>query len=210
MLRIKNFTKQYNGITALQISELEIPGGIHWVKGKNGAGKSTLFRSLAGILPFEGEVWLDDTYEINRDKTAYRLRVNQADAEPVFPPFLHAAEMIDFIAKAKKASQGQVDELKDLLVIRSFENRSIQTYSSGMLKKVSLVMAFLGQPRWIFLDEPLITLDAEATGHLLGLITRSAKSGVNFLISSHEESLEKKIPVDSQYLIENQTLRLCQ
>jgi ABC-2 type transport system ATP-binding protein len=208
MLRIKDFKKKYQGNLALEIPELEIPPGIHWVQGKNGSGKSTLFRALSGIIPSEGEIWLNDTFEINRDKMEFRLRVNYGEAEPNYPPFLNGAELIDFVARAKKASPEQVLKLGKTFGTLDFEQKSFQTYSSGMLKKTSLVLAFLGNPVWIFLDEPLITLDKETVGKLTDLIAKLNEQGTHFLLSSHEESALEKLHVTHRYLVENQKVKL--
>ena len=59
MLQITDFKKSYHGIPALEIPYLLIPKGIHWIKGSNGAGKTTLFRSIAGMIPFKGQILLE-------------------------------------------------------------------------------------------------------------------------------------------------------
>ena len=56
-----------------------------------------------------------------------------------------------------------------------------------MIKKLSLVLAFMGNPRLILLDEPLITLDKDAAGSILDLIKEYALSGVSVIITSHQE-----------------------
>jgi ABC-2 type transport system ATP-binding protein len=60
MLHIRNFQKQYNQHLILKFDDLKLSNGVYWFKGENGSGKSTLFKSLAGLLPFDGDVTLDN------------------------------------------------------------------------------------------------------------------------------------------------------
>jgi ABC-2 type transport system ATP-binding protein len=75
-------------------------------------------------------------------------------------------------------------------------------YSSGMLKKLSLILAFAGNPKWILLDEPLITLDAEAVQVILQLIEQTYKSGVSFLLTSHQDVAfpNHNLPLQTLYI----------
>ena len=205
MLRIIEFKKYYGDQLALQIPDLLVPEGIHWFKGGNGAGKSTLFKSLAGIIPFQGEVFLHNI-NLRKDAVAYRMKVNYAEAEPIFPPFLNGQDLIRFVREAKKAPEGQEESLVQQLKMESYIGNNISTYSSGMLKKVSLVMAFLGNPHLIILDEPLITIDKEAAAAILQLIQEYAKRGTSFLLSSHQDFEVGTFPIDATFLLQDKTV----
>ncbi len=52
---------------------------------------------------------LDDAYEINRNPVAYRMRVNYAEAEPLYPDFLTPRDLASFVGRAKQAPAGQTD-----------------------------------------------------------------------------------------------------
>lgn len=206
MLAIYNFRKAYASRTILAIPQLDLNPGIHWIQGSNGSGKTTFFKSVAGMLPFEGKIVLDGQFDCNRQPVPYRLRVNYGEAEPVFPEFLTAHELIQWVATAKRASQTQVNELIDAFAIREFMKTPVGTYSSGMLKKTSLVLAFLGQPRLILLDEPLITLDVAATQLVARLIRTLNGQGVSFLLSSHQDFSLTELPIASVWQVSQQTL----
>lgn len=205
MLHLHNFQKSYGERPILTIPDWQLPSGIHWLKGPNGAGKTTLFRSIAGILPHEGSVRLDEL-DSRRDVVGYRLRVNYAEAEPTFPPFLTAHELIQWIAGAKRAPTGQAARLVDAFGIGTYQHTPVGTYSSGMLKKTSLIMAFLGQPKLVLLDEPLVTLDIAATRTVAELINNARQQGINFLLSSHQAMETAQLPIDSVWQVANQTV----
>ena len=188
LLSVSNLTKAYNGVTVLTVTDLHLPPGIHYFRGGNGSGKTTFFRTVAGLLPAEGEILLENQYEINRDPVAYRMRVNYAEAEPVYPAFLTARDLTGFVGKAKHAPAGQVDELANLLGVDAFWTKPTGQFSSGMLKKLSLLLALLGTPQLVLLDEPLSTLDVATAARLFDYIGQlRAERGVSFLLTSHQD-----------------------
>ncbi len=165
---------------------MELDGQFYWLKGENGSGKSTLFRSMAGLIPFTGEIEVAGR-AIHKDRIGYRMIVNYAEAEPVYPTFLTGRELVNFYATTKKADPQQVEELIVALGIGAYVGNKTGTYSSGMLKKLSLVLAFIGNPRLILLDEPLITLDQASVTNLMDMIEQAITKGITIIITSHQQ-----------------------
>ncbi|KYG82543.1 hypothetical protein AWN68_14930 [Roseivirga echinicomitans] len=205
MLSLHNFQKSFGKQLILEIPELTFERGIHWIKGRNGSGKSTLFNCLAGLSPYQGEISLG---EINLKKSpqAYKLKVNYSQSEPLFPEFLSGNDLINFFAKLKKAPAGQSKFLIQQLSVDAYADQPCGTYSSGMTKKLSIVLAFLGEPEWIILDEPLITLDVEAQQLVSKMIVESREKGVSFLFSTHQDFDNSLIKASHTYKVENRLL----
>ncbi|CAM3648178.1 ABC transporter ATP-binding protein [Mucilaginibacter galii] len=205
MLHIVNFKKSYGNQPALSIPDFAIHAGIYWIKGVNGSGKSTLLKSIAGILAFNGDILLNDV-SIKKKPVEYRKLVNFAEAEPLFPEFLTGRELIDLFATAKDAPAGQELPYLESMGMAGYVHKPVGTYSSGMLKKISLLLAFLGKPQFILLDEPLITIDTAALEVLYGWITEHRQQyGTSFLLSSHQV-LNADIMPARILQIENQTI----
>ncbi|MFD1255566.1 ATP-binding cassette domain-containing protein [Mucilaginibacter terrae] len=205
MLRFANFQKSYGNYPALSIPDFAIDAGIYWIKGVNGSGKSTLLKSIAGILAFNGDILLNDI-SIKKQPVEYRKLVNFAEAEPLFPEFLTGRELIDLFASAKNATAGQEQPYLESMGMGGYIHKPVGTYSSGMLKKLSLLLAFLGKPKFILLDEPLITIDTAALTVLYQWIaSHHQQYGTSFLLSSHQ--ILDSIALPAQVLqIENQSL----
>lgn len=208
-IALTNFQKDYNGVSVLAIESLRIDDGVYWLKGGNGSGKSTFLKTIAGILHFDGNIILNNQYDIRRSARAYRRLVNFAEAEPVFPEFLTGMELVRLFAEAKGAADGMELVYLESMKMLSYIDQPVGTYSSGMIKKLSLVLAFLGTPELILLDEPMITLDADALDVLAEWINvRHQKDNVSFLLASHQPFSERLRPLICEMEIVDKQVRI--
>jgi len=208
MLHLSQFEKTYFGHQVLKIANIKLPEGVFWIKGNNGSGKSTLLKAIAGILSFKGDIAIG-TINLKNHGVAYRKLVNFAAAEPLFPEFLTGAEMISLFAEAKDANTGQAEVLLNEIGMKDYIHNPLSSYSSGMLKKLSLVLAFLGKPKLILLDEPLNALDAQSLEVLYRWINEKyAQEQISFLLSSHQPLDELKLSGLKQISIEDKKLTL--
>jgi ABC-2 type transport system ATP-binding protein len=208
-LLLTNITKYYGSYLALQIPSFNISYGIHWLRGANGSGKTTLLKILAGLLPFEGDIVIQDGISIKKNPIPYRRFVNYAEAEPLYPSFLTGTDLLKLFVKTKGAEMQQADELIELLNVRSFVDHPVGTYSSGMMKKLSLILAFIGNAKIILLDEPLVTIDDASVEVIYRLIEKyHREKGVTFLLTSHQHFDEMKLRFASKLLVKDQMITL--
>jgi ABC-2 type transport system ATP-binding protein len=200
MLELVNYQKSFGSREVLNIPYLKLQKGTYWLKGENGVGKSTLLKSIAGISGFKGSILLNGC-DSAKSPVQYRKAVNYGEAEPLFPDFLTGSDLVQLFSETKLADPDKTQNLLQQLRI-DYLGDPVSTYSSGMLKKLSLVLAFLGQPELIILDEPLITLDTESIKTVLSWINESQNT--TFLITSHQEIPESICT--SQLLINEKTV----
>ncbi len=204
MLQLTHLKKAYGSRVILEIPQLSIPDGVYWIKGNNGSGKTTLMKIIAGINPFEGSVLLN-SIDLIKNPMTYRHQVSFAEAEPVFPGFVTGWDLIRFVQKTRQAKVESIKSLLDYFGIQSFLGYPVGTYSSGMTKKLSLLLAFIGDTKLILLDEPLITLEDSFLPTLFSLIKERQISGTSFLLSSHQPFQEDQFKPDGKIVVENQT-----
>jgi len=207
LLSFHKMRKRYGKRVILEIDDLAIPSGVHMLLGANGSGKTTLLRSLAGIIPFEGDMVLEGKVSLQTDKRQHRLQVSYAEAEPVLPDFLPGMQLVEVFSRLKKAPQGQLETLCQQLQIGDYLPQKIGSYSTGMKKKLALLLAFLGDPRLILLDEPFNGLDPHAQTALVELIAQQRKAGRHFLLATHHPPAAwQQLTLDGYWHINTPTL----
>jgi ABC-2 type transport system ATP-binding protein len=206
MLQLTAIQKSFGSHHVFSIDELRLTSGIYWLKGANGSGKSTLMKLIAGLLPFKGEIILNETISIHKQPAGYRSLVNHSAAEPVYPSFLTGNELVEFIRSIKKGTTQQIEEVKEILAIDNYLANPTGSYSSGMLKKLSLLTAFMGKPVWILLDEPFTTLDHASQSALCKLIRQKHGQGISFIITSHHDIETSDIHFDKIFTLKDKRL----
>lgn len=198
MLQFRRLKKVYHSRTILDIPELQLQRGLYWIKGANGSGKTTLLKMVAGIIPFEGDILWQQT-SLHGQPVQYRRQVSWAEAEPQYPSFLTGIQLLKLYLNIRRLPWSQADPLLTALDMQSWIHLPVGTYSAGMTKKLSLVLALCGNTPVMVLDEPLITLDVVSVKVLCQWICRmQQEAGTLFLMSSHQqldESVELPVTV---------------
>lgn len=189
MLEIENFKKSFGTKPLLDIPQLILHQKIYWIKGENGTGKTTLLKCLAGLSSFYGNITLDQI-SLKKQPRKYLQKVNFSQTEPTFPDFLTGMQLITFFIKAKQGSFEQISKLLDDFQMKAYiDAQPLATYSSGMLKKLSLILAFLGNPTVVLLDEPYISLDLQAIDNLNKYLENILANKTTVLLTTHLDSL---------------------
>lgn len=208
MLELRDIEKSYHSRRVLQKTSIRLEEGMYWVKGHNGSGKTTLLKMIAGLLPFEGDI-VHNKISQKKCPVSYRQHVSWAEAEPLYPDFISGRDLVLLYRDIRKADQSQIDQLLELFDLRGYIDDTIRTYSAGMTKKLSLVLAFMGNCSLCVLDEPLITLDNNAFEAVCTYITETHKNkGTMFLLSSHQEANTGLMQSGKEIMISNQSISL--
>lgn len=207
MIELKSLQKKFGDNVVLDIPSFKLTEGIYWIKGINGSGKTTLLKILLGTIPFKGDVLINNISQKNKP-VDYRRLISYAEAEPLYPGFLKGQEILDLYTSVKKEKEETIKELLELLQVHYYIKTATGTYSSGMLKKLSLILAFVGKPKVILLDEPLVTLDAASIPRVYNLIKEyHEKFGTTFLLTSHQDFIDTESFINNKLLVENKTIQ---
>jgi multiple sugar transport system ATP-binding protein len=164
-LRVKDLTKRYGNVTALEKFSLEISSGEFMVLlGPSGCGKTTVIRCIAGLTnPTDGEIYIGN--ELVND-----LPPKDRDVAMVFQnyslyPHMNVYDNIAFPLKMRKTERHEIDErvmnIAELLNIGHLLNRKPREISGGQMQRVALGRALVRKPRIFLMDEPLSNLDAK-------------------------------------------------
>lgn len=179
MLECINLTKIYNKKAVVNGLSFKVnKGEIFAFLGSNGAGKTTTIKMILGLVGIDkGEV------KLSRD-----VSIGCSPETPYFPPFLTGYEVLDYYAGVQKISKKErKQEIVRLLETVGLENNKtrVKNYSKGMLQRLALAQALLGNPDLLILDEPTAGLDAIGRVEIMQLIQILKKSGKTIIINSH-------------------------
>lgn len=205
MLHLSGVQKKYSQRIILDIPDLKIDSGIHWLKGSNGSGKSTFLKMVSGIIPFDGNIELENT-SLKKHGVEYRRLVSYAEAEPLYPDFLTGEDLIHFYNSVRKSHPRDSNSSIEKFGIGGYYKNPIGTYSSGMVKKLSLVLAFIGKTKLILLDEPFVTLDVATVQVLIENIKELHQQGCDFIFTSHQSPEMEALPLSSEMIAKNNTV----
>lgn len=154
MLEIKKLEKKYGNKVILSDITINFGQGIYGVLGENGAGKTTLFRCITNLIrDYNGEV------SIPKGTTLSYLP--QSFGMPEELSAIEAMEYISFLRDKKKADIGEINYLLKLLNLEEQQEKKIRQLSGGMLRRLGIAQAFLGERDIVILDEPTAGLDPE-------------------------------------------------
>jgi len=191
MLKITGLTKTYtSGIQALSGVDLEILPGVFGLLGPNGAGKTTLMKILATLLePDSGAAEMNGIDLIN-DKHGTRRILGYLPQEFGFYPTFTAEQMLDYFAKLKGVMDGKkrarlVDALLDRVNLSTSRKQRLGGFSGGMLQRLGIAQALIGEPQLIIVDEPTAGLDPEERNRFHNLLSETASEHAVVILSTH-------------------------
>lgn len=185
---VKKYKKKREFI-ALNGLDMEIRrGDIYGFVGENGAGKSTLLRILAGrVRQTSGNIALFG--ESSEKKLCQKRRhINGIIEAPAFYPDLTAWDNLEICRLQRGiADQGCIHKVLKLVGLEGEDIDSTKTrkFSLGMKQRLGIAMVLLGEPQFLFFDEPLNGLDPVGIQEFHTLIRAMNKNGITILISSH-------------------------
>jgi ABC-type multidrug transport system ATPase subunit len=191
MLNIKDLTKTYSsGIQALKRVSLEVPAGMFGLLGPNGAGKTTLMKILAMLLEPDSGTANFDGLDLIRNPHATRTMLGYLPQDFGMYPTLTAAQMLDYFAKLKgitdkKGRRSLVDALLERVNLSDERDRRLGGFSGGMLQRVGIAQALIGNPKLLVVDEPTAGLDPEERARLHNLLAENAGENSVVLLSTH-------------------------
>jgi ABC-2 type transport system ATP-binding protein len=184
-IAVRGLTKRYGRVVAVDDLTFNLESGrVTGFVGRNGAGKTTTLRMLLGLTrPTHGTSTVaGQPYRDVRDP----LRHVGALIDPnSFHPGRTGRNGLRAIARTARISDTRVDEVIDLVDLRSAARRRVGGYSLGMRQRLALAAALLGDPATLILDEPANGLDPDGVRWLRSLIRGLGAQGRSVLVSSH-------------------------
>lgn len=188
IIELKNIAKSFGKQNVLKNINLNVQQGqIVGLIGPSGSGKSTIIKIALGM-----EVADKGTAEIFEAKMPNRKLLSKigymAQTDALYMT-LTGFENLKFYAKMKgiKSSelQLQIDHVAEIVDLKDALNKRVEGYSGGMMRRLSLGIALLDNPKLLILDEPTVGIDPALRRKIWRELKRIKNSGQSILITTH-------------------------
>lgn len=183
VLQVKNLSKTYGRIQALQDVSFEVPKGtVFGILGPNGSGKTTLLgivmdvlRSTSGKYLWNGQAGSDEQ----------RKQMGTLLETPNFYHYLSGETNLKIAAEIKGRGKANIDAA--LKTVNLYERRKskFNSYSLGMKQRLAIASTLLGDPEVLVFDEPTNGLDPAGIAEIRELIQKLNREGKTIIMASH-------------------------
>jgi ABC-2 type transport system ATP-binding protein len=188
MISLESVTKKYGSLTAVDSVSYSVKQGEAFaLLGPNGAGKTTIVRMLMGFSrPSSGSVSIDG--KSSRDPAA-RTRVGYLAEQHKIPGILSGFEYLtrqaELAGVAAADIKREIGTVLETVGMAGKERQKAATYSKGMIQRIGLAGAIIGNPKLLILDEPVTGLDPIGMREFRLIIESLRQKGITIVLNSH-------------------------
>ena len=193
-IEVRGLTKTYHSdfwkkpVTALRGLDLDVHRGeIFGFIGPNGAGKTTTIKVLVGLhRPSAGTALVLGQPVA---KPLSRARLGFLPERPYFYQHLTPRELLtfygDLLDVPRKVLKTRLEALLERVDMHRVADEPLSSFSKGMLQRVGLAQALLGDPEVVILDEPMSGLDPMGRALVRDVLLEERDRGRTLFFSSH-------------------------
>ena len=215
MLHIENLHASLGGRAVLRGLNLTAKAGeVTAICGANGAGKSTLLRAVLGEIPSTGGLCLNglDLRRQSAKALAHHRAVLAQDTQVAFGFAVGEVVAMGHEAGSAALEPGVIGQALAAVGLQGYETRPLQTLSGGERQRAQLARA-LAQvwhpvgpdgPRWLFLDEPVASLDLGHQLQVMAIVRRFADAGGGVVMVMHDLNLTAHVAQHIAFVIDGQ------
>ena len=192
ILEIKNLTKDFGGLRAVDNLNLSIDEGqILGLIGPNGAGKSTAFNCIAGVYsPSEGEIYFNGA-KINNEKPWNLCKRGLARTFQIVKPFSSKSVlynvMVGSFANTEKRGEAEEKALEILTYLHLEDKKDMRAGNLTIAdrKRLEIARALATEPRLLLLDEVMAGLRPTEVDEMVEIIKNLRDSGITVFVIEH-------------------------
>jgi ABC-2 type transport system ATP-binding protein len=190
-IEVSGLTKSFDGRPACRDITFEVQRGeVFGLLGPNGAGKTTTLRMLAGLFAPDAGTARVAGFDIAPGRPGspeLRARVGLLTEQPGFYDRLTARENLLYFGRLHRAARAsdRATQLLDRFGLLEHADRPFAELSRGMKQKLAIARALVHEPEVIFLDEPTVGLDPEATREVRSVVAELAAEHATIVLCTH-------------------------
>ena len=190
-IEVKNFTKNFDNITAVDNISFEVEEGtIFAFLGPNGAGKSTTINTLCTIQEkTSGELKINGN-DVTYQKDKVRNDIGIVFQESTLDGKLTVEENLklhcDFYNVPKAEVKERIEFVLELVDLTNRRNYSVNSLSGGMKRRAEIARGLVHFPKVLFLDEPTTGLDPQTRANVWDYIHKLQKQkNITIFLTTH-------------------------
>ncbi len=186
----RNLHKSFNGHHAVHDVSFTIEKGeIFGLLGPNGAGKTTTIRILSTVLPPDHGDVIIGGYSVKDNAAAARRLIGVCPQDLALYQDLSALDNLIFFGRMEglsgKEARAQAIANLERMGLLERANDKVEKFSTGMKRRVNLVIALMGEPGLLFLDEPTVGIDPQSRNNIYETIFSLRDKGMTILYTTH-------------------------
>ena len=192
IIDLRNITVSYGDNTILENLNLYInEKEFITLLGPSGCGKTTTLRAIAGFVKVDSGDVIFEGKRIN-DVPPHKRRVNTIFQRYALFSHLNVYDNIAFGPKLQKMPKQEIRKtvasMLELVNLKGFETRSIDSLSGGQQQRVAIARALANKPHVLLLDEPLGALDLKLRKDMQRELKNIQKElGITFIYVTHDQ-----------------------
>ncbi len=184
VLQVNQLNKTYKNKVVLQNISFSIgEGELIGLVGPNGAGKSTLMRSILGLEELKSGTIQINT--VSHSDPEFFKYISFLPSDNYLYMELTGYDHLSFVANIYQIAPQEMEDVIDVIGIRSYVNQPVKSYSYGMRQHLLIALSILTKPLIILMDEPFNGLDPTSTIELKQLIRKLHAQGMSIVVSTH-------------------------
>ena len=161
-IELKNVVKKYKDKTVVNNINLNIKEGeLFSLLGTNGAGKTTTIKMISTLIKQNSGTIKVLGYDTIKDYKIIRNKINVSPQETAVAMNLTVYENLDFMANVYQIEnkKDKIDNLIKTFKLEEVLKQKAKTLSGGYMRKLSIAISLINDPKILFLDEPTLGLD---------------------------------------------------
>ena len=190
MIEVKNLTKQFGNVTAVDNVSFEVAAGeVVGFLGPNGAGKTTTIKALTGLLnPDSGTIEICG-HDMEESPLKAKSLMGYVPDVAVFYEKLTSIEFMKFIGDLygidKKILYDNTVELFNTMDLEPFANAQIEELSHGTRQRLAIAASLCHEPEVFVIDEPMVGLDPLHARVVKQELQKRCQNGLTVMMSTH-------------------------